>query len=338
LGVKPLLGRTLSASDDQVVGKGGPDGAVAVISGAYWKERFGGDRNVVGRAIRLFDSTVSIVGVMPSDVMSLEPGRPIDIAVPMMLSDPQMLRNRSSWWLDEVVARLRPGVAMAQVRIEAGGLLQEYMKDVGIPGDIRKLAFDRIALSPAAGGMDSLRTRFSKPLTALSILAGLVLLAACVTVANLMLGRATSRQREFAVRLAIGAGRGRLIRQTLTEAFLLVGTGAAIGLGLANQGEKGIASFFADGNDKIVLDLSLNWRVLLFAIGVSLFTAIASGILPAWRAVHADPAGGLQNGSRTVTGGRTSLRVGRALVVIQGALSALLFGCAGLLIHSLRPL
>src|SRR5215470_14304526 len=179
LGVRPLIGRALSASDDQTVGRGGPDGPVAVISSAYWKERFGGDPRVVGRVIRLYDSTVAIVGVMPSDVMSLAPGTPIDIAVPMMLSDPQRLRNRSSWWLDEVVARLRPGVAMAQAQMEADALFQEYMKDVGIPGDIRKLAFDRIALSPAAGGMDSLRTRFSKPLTALSILAGLVLLAAC---------------------------------------------------------------------------------------------------------------------------------------------------------------
>jgi predicted permease len=186
--------------------------------------------------------------------------------------------------------------------------------------------------------MDFLRTKFSKPLTALSILAGLVLLAACVTVANLMLGRATARQREFAVRLAIGAGRGRLIRQTLTEAFLLAGAGAAIGIGLASQGAKGIASFFANGNDKIILDLSLNWRILLFAIGASLFTAMVSALLPAWRAGHADPAGGLQNGSRTVTGSRASLRAGRALVVMQVALSALLLGCAGLFIHSLRQL
>jgi predicted permease len=337
LGVRPLIGRTLSASDDQTVGKGGQDGPVCVISNTYWKERFGGDPSVVGRAIRMYDSTVTIVGIMPSDVMSLEPGRPVDIAVPMMLSDPRRLRDRSSWWL-EVVARLRPGVSTAQAQTEADALFQEYMKTVRLPLDIRKLEFDRIELSPAAAGMDGLRTRFSKPLTALSILAALVLLAACVTVANLMLGRAAARQREFAVRLAIGAGRGRLIRQTLTEALLLVGAGAAIGIGLASQGEKGIASFFANGNDRIVLDLSLNGRVLLFATGISFLTAVLAALLPAWRTTHADPASGLQSGSRTIVGNRTSLRVGRALVVMQVALSALLLGCASLFIHSLRQL
>jgi len=338
LGIKPLIGRTLSATDDQTVGKGGLDGPVAVISSAYWKERFGGDPKVVGQVIRLYDSTVTIIGVVPSDVMSLEPGRPIDIAVPMMLSDPERLRNRTSWWLNEVVVRIRPGVTTAQAEAEADALFQVYMADVSISPGIRKLAFDRIELSPAAGGMDQLRTLFSKPLTALLILAGLVLLAACVTVANLMLGRANARAREFAVRLAIGAGRGRLIRQTLTEALLLVGAGAGFGIPLAGQGEKGIASFFADGKDKIVLDLSLNRRVLLFAIGVSFITAVASALLPAWRAVHANPASGLQHGSRTVTGSRTSIRVGRALVVMQVGLSALLLGCAGLFIHSLRQL
>jgi predicted permease len=338
LGIKPVIGRTLSASDDQTVGKGGPEGPVAVISSAYWKERFGADPKVVGRAIRLYDSSVTIVGVMPSDVMSLAPGTPIDIAIPMMLSDPQRLRDRSSWWLNGVVARMRPGVTNAQIHAEADTLFQTYMKDVNLPQGIKKLAFDHIELFPAAGGMDRLRTTFAKPLTALLILAGLVLLAACVTVANLMLGRANARAREFAVRLAIGAGRGRLIRQTLAEVLVLVTAGSAIGIVLASQGEQAIASFFADSNDRIVLDLSLNGRVLLFAIGVSLLTVVASVLLPAWRVAHANPAGGLQNSSRTVTGSRATIRASRALVVIQVALSALLLGCAGLFIHSLHQL
>jgi predicted permease len=217
-------------------------------------------------------------------------------------------------------------------------LFQQYMMDVRIPPDIRKLSFDHAELVPAAGGMDRLRTRFSKPLTALLILAGLVLLAACVTVANLMLARATARQKEFAVRLAIGAGRGRVIRQTLTEALLLAAVGAALGIVLARWGERALSGFFADGNDKIVLDLSINGRILLFTLAVSLVTCIACGLLPAWRATQADPAKGLQNGMRTVTGSRISLRAGRALVILQVALSTVLLGCAGLFIHSLRQL
>jgi predicted permease len=337
LGVKPLIGRALSASDDQTVGKGGPDGEVAVISRAYWQQRFSGDPAIVGRAIRLFDQSVTIVGVLPSEVMSLEPGRPIDMAVPMMLSDPVTLRDRGAWWLD-VVARLKPGVGAEQARAESDALFQSFMADVRVSPDIRKLAFDRIELAPAGGGMDGLRTRFSKPLTALLILAGLVLLAACVTVANLMLARARARQKEFAVRLAMGARSGRLIRQTLTEALVLAGAGCALGIVLARQGEAALASFFAEGNDQIVLNLSPNGRLLLFAVAVSLLTGLAFGILPALRAARVDPAAGLQSGSRSIAGSRASLRLGRVLVILQVALSTVLLAGAGLFIHSLRRL
>ncbi len=337
LGVKAVAGRALSASDDQVVGKGGPDGPVVVISQAFWQQHFGGNPGAVGRAIHFFDTTATIVGVMPSDAMSVEPGRQIDIAAPMMLSDPVMLRERGSWWLD-ILARLKPGTSAAQARAESDAIFQAYMADSKMSREIRKLAFDRIELEPAGGGQDVLRRKFTKPLMALLILAGLVLLAACVTVANLMLARATARQKEFAVRLAIGAGRGRLIRQTLTEAFVLVGTGAALGIALAVRGEEALAAFFAEGNSKIVLTLALDSRVLLFALTSALLTGFAFGILPALRAIRVDPAAGMQSGSRSVAGSRASLRLGRALVVLQVALSMILLAGAGLFIHSLRRL
>ncbi len=337
LGVKPLIGRTLSASDDLTVGRGGADGPVAVISRAYWQRRFSGDAAVVGRAVRLFEQSITIVGVMPTEVMSLDPGRPIDIAVPIMLSDPATLRARGGWWMD-IVARLHPGVRVEQARAESDSLFQRYMSDLQMTPGIRKLAFDHIELTPAAGGMDGLRTRFLKPLTALLILAGLVLLAACVTAANLMLARATARQREFAVRLAIGAGRGRLIRQTLTETLVLVGTGCALGIALARQGERVLAAFFAEGNNQIILDLSLNSRVLLFTLTVSLLTGLAFGLLPALRAARVDPATGLQGGSRSIAGSRASLRLNRGLVILQIALSMVLLTSAGIFIHSLRQL
>src|SRR5260370_20603638 len=216
LGVAPMIGRTLAASDDQTPGKGGPDGAVAVISRAYWQQRFGGDPAVVGRAVHMkfdFEHTVTIVGVMPSEIMSLEPGRPIDIAVPMMLSDPVKMRDRASLWLG-IVARLKPAVRAEGARAESNALFQAYMADVRIPPEVHKLLFDHMELTPASKGLGGLRRQFSQPLTAMTILAGLVLLAACVNVANLMLAPATARQKERAVRLAIGAGRGRLIHQT----------------------------------------------------------------------------------------------------------------------------
>jgi predicted permease len=337
LGIEPLAGRTLSAADDRTVEQGGPDGPVAVISRAYWRQRFGGIPSVIGRTIRLSNFSVTIVGIMPSGVMSLEPGRPIDIAVPMMLSDPASLRDRGAWWLD-IVARLKPGIRPERARAESDALFQSFMANIAISRDIRKLAFDHIELAPAGAGLDSLRTRFSKPLTALLILAGLVLLAACVTVANLMLARATARQKEFAVRLAIGAGRGRLIRQGLTEALVLVGAGAALGAILALRGEAALAAYFAEGNNKIALDLSLNGRVLLFTLAASLLTGVAFGLLPALRAVRVDPAAGMQASSRSVAGSRPSLRLGRALVVLQVGLSMVLLAGAGLFIRSLRQL
>ena len=208
----PLIGRGLSSSDDRIVGKGGSDGAVAVISRAYWQERFGGDPAVIGRSIYLFDHSVTIVGVMPTEIMTLEPGRPVDIAAPMALSSPEKMRDRTSLWL-MVAARLKPSIPLVQARAETETLFRAYMADVQIAPEVRARLFDHMDLAPAAKGLSGLRRQFSKPLTALMILAGLVLLAACVNMTNLMLARAVARQRDFAVRLAIGASRGRLVRQ-----------------------------------------------------------------------------------------------------------------------------
>ncbi|MEX2261045.1 MAG: ABC transporter permease [Bryobacteraceae bacterium] len=337
LGVRPLIGRTLTASDDQTPGKGGPDGPVAVISRASWQQRFGGDPAVVGRTIYLYEHAVTIVGVMPTETMSLEPGRPVEIAVPMMLSNPAMLRDRTSAWL-QVVGRLKPAVRAEQARAESDGLFQAYMADVQISEQIRRMLFQRIELAPAGQGLGGLRRQFSKPLTALMILAGLVLLAACVNMTNLMLARAMARQRDFAVRLAIGAGRGRLVRQHLTESLVLVGAGATLGIVLAHLGEMALAAFFAEGNNKIVLDLSLNVRMLLFTLSVAVLSGLALGIVPAMRAARLDPAAGLHGGSRGIAGNRVSLRLGRALVVVQVALSMVLLAGAGLFIRSLRQL
>lgn len=334
LGVRALLGRTLVASDDQ---PGGDDGGAAVISRAYWQQRFGGDPSVIGRVIQVFNHSVTIVGILPTEIMSLEPGRPIDIAVPMKLSSPEKMRDRTALWLF-VVGRLRGGVPAQQARAEADGLFQAYMAGVSVSDQVRRMLFQRIEISDAGQGLSGLRSMYSRPLTVLMILAGLVLCAACANLANMMLGRALARQRDFAVRLAIGASRGRLIRQTLVEALVLVGGGLLFGILFAHVGTAALAAFFSEGNTKIVLDLSFNLRVLSFAAGVTLLSGLALGILPAIRAANADPALGLQGGSRGVAGTRAAMAVSRGLVVVQVALSVVLLAGTGLFVRSLNEL
>lgn len=327
LGVAPVVGRTLAPTDE----------AAAVISRAFWQRRFGAESTVLGRTMQVSGHTVTIVGVMPSDVMSLERGSAVDIAVPLTLSDPVRLRSRDSLWLT-IIARLKPDVGAAQARTEADVLFHSYMADVRVTPEVRKMLFDHIDLTPAAKGFNGLRARFSQPLIAMMILAGLVLLAACVNVANLMLARAAARQRDFAVRLAIGAGRGRLVRQTLTEALVLVGLGSALGIALAQQGEAALAAFFGEGRNRVVLNLSLDWRILLFTLVVAIFTGLAFGILPALQASRTDPAAGMQSGSRSIAGSPISVRIGHGLVILQVALSTVLLAGAGLFIRSLAQL
>jgi ABC-type antimicrobial peptide transport system permease subunit len=239
---------------------------VAVISDAFWRKRFQNDPDIISRHVMFFGKSFSIVGILPSGAMSLTPGLPVDVALPMAHSDPDVLSDHGAWWLD-IVGRLKPGVTVERARTESNAIFQSFMADVKVSASARKEYLDHIELESAAQGQDNLRKRFATPLLVLLILAGLALLAACINVANLMLARSANRQREFAVRLAIGAGRGWLIRQTLTEAAVLVCMGALLGIWIAHAGEAALASFFAEGNDKIVVDLAVDGRVLLHPRG-----------------------------------------------------------------------
>jgi predicted permease len=337
LGAQPLLGRRLTASDDRIPGKGGADGAVAVISRAYWQQRFGGDDAIIGRTVYLFNHAVTIVGVMPNDVISPNPGRPVDIAAPMMLSDPAKMRDRAATWLF-VIARLRLAADVKRAQAETEALFQAYMRGVEVAPETRQRIFGRMEISPAAKGLGGLRQQFSKPLAALMILAALVLIAACVNTSNLMLARAIARKKDFAVRLAIGASRGRLIRQNVMEALVLVSGAALLGIALARLGATSIAAFFADGNNPVMLDLSLNVRVLLFSLSLGTLTALAVGVGPALRSARLDPALGLHGSSRSIAGDRAAATLGRGMVMAQVALSMVLVAGAGLFIRSLREL
>ncbi|MBO0858641.1 MAG: ABC transporter permease, partial [Chloracidobacterium sp.] len=335
LGVKAVLGRTLSPADDSVPGKGGPDGLVAVISFNYWTRRFGRDPAVIGKVTQFGNDPVTIIGVTQPEFYGLVPGKEMDISLSIMAAGAETLTEKTSWWFN-AVGRLKPGVPVEQARAELDTIFQSYMDETKFNAEARREAFSRIDLRPANKGLNSLRRQFSQPLKALMAIVAMVLLIACANVANLLLTRVAARRKEFAVRLAMGASRFRLMRQMLTESLLLVSLGGLIGLLFARWGGVFLVSFFATGRDHIFVDLPLDYRVLLFTAGVALLTGLIFGLAPALQATRMDPNPALKDSAATIA--RSRSRFGKSLVVMQVALSLLLLVGAGLFARTLRNL
>ncbi|MEZ5319034.1 MAG: ABC transporter permease [Vicinamibacterales bacterium] len=337
LGVNAVLGRTITPADD--VRGGGPDGPVAVLGYGFWQRRFGGDAGVIGRTLTIAGVPYTIVGVAPPEFFGPEVGRRFDVAIPigtepLQAGPASILDARSTWWL-EIMARLRPGQTIEEASARLDGL-RPVLRDETTPqnwvaeararymGDDTTLAF-----VPASGGTSGLRSRYQAPLLALMVVVGLVLLIACGNIANLLLARATARRHEFSVRLALGASRWRLARQLLAESVLLAGAGAAIGLAFAHWTGPLLVSQIARGSSSVRLDLSLDWRVVGFTLGIAAITAIVFGVAPALGASRVAPNDALKTQGRGVAGdGRFTLR--HALVVIQVALSLALVVAASL--------
>jgi len=335
LGVNAVLGRTLSPSDDSVPGRGGQDGLVAVISYNYWTRRFGQRPEVIGKVIRFGNFPVTIIGVTPPDFYGLFPGREVNISLPISIEGAEMLAERTSWWF-RAVGRLKPGGSVELARAELDTVFQSYMNETNFNAESRRENFARIALAPASKGLNTLRRQFSRPLQALMAIVAMVLLIACANVANLLLARATARRKEFAVRLALGASRFRLVRQMLTESLLLVSLGGLLGLLFARWGSAFLVSFFATGRGRLFVNLTLDYRVLLFTAGVALITGLTFGLAPALQATRIDPNPALKDGAGTSA--RSRLRLGKSLVVAQVALSLLLLVGAGLFVRTLHNL
>ena len=342
LGVEPLLGRLLGPEDDH---PGCAIGA-ANISFAFWQRNFGGDPAIVGKRFTLDGNSFEIVGVTPPGFNGISVGDTFDVAVPVCIEPTVSPRNnrltlRHAWWLASI-GRLKPGWtverASAQIGAVTPAILQETIPPVYDSEKVKHYLEYKLGVFSASTGFSSLRRDSETPLYLLLGISGLVLVIACANLANLMLARAGAREQQITIRLALGATRGKMIRELLLESVLLAAAGSICGLFLAFAISRMLVAFISTGDSKIFLDLGMDWRVLGFATALAVLTTILFGLAPAFRATRVEPATLLQSGSRGMTGGRKRLGLRRVLVVSQVGLSVVLLMGALLFARSLRNL
>jgi putative ABC transport system permease protein len=342
LGVPSLVGRLFTASDD----RRGCSAPGAVISYGFWQRTFGGNAAAIGKSLILDAHSYDIVGVTPASFFGVEVGRTFDVAVPLC-AEPLVrgadsaLDKRDVWFL-AAFGRLKPGwtieQANAQVAAISGPIFSATLPTYR-PEEARSYVDFKFGAFPAGTGVSNLRRTYESPLWLLLATTGLVLLIACANLANLMLARATARERELAVRLALGASRGRIVRQLLAESFLIAAIGAASGALLAQWLSQFLLGFLtADSGAVTFVDLTLDWRVFAFTAILAALTCLVFGLLPALRATAAAPGAAMKAGSRGMTDSRERFGVRRALVVTQVALSLVLMVGALLFVRSLRNL
>jgi predicted permease len=343
LGVPAVVGRTFTADDDKE-GCGSPG---AVVSYAFWQRELGADRGVAGRTLTLDGQTFTVLGVTPASFFGVEVGSQYDVAIPLcadrLLSADGKGRIpvRRAWWL-AAMGRLKPGWtaerATAHLQVLAPGIMQASLPPNYRPDQAKRYLANKLVATSGSTGVSGLRRQYETPLWLLLATTGLVLLIACANLANLLLARATVREREMAVRLAIGAARFQLIRQLLAESLMLSVSGAALGALLAQVLSRGLVAFLSTENDPLFVGLGIDLRVLGFTAALAVGTCFLFGLIPAWRATRLTPASVMRGGGRGLTSGRERFGLRRALVVTQVALSLVLLVGALLFVRSLRNL
>jgi predicted permease len=342
LGVAPFKGRLLSPEDDQP----GCGTSGAVLSYGFWQSAFGGQDAVIGSKLLVDEHLTQVIGVTPPDFFGLEIGKGFDIALPLC-SHPAFHPEdfyfaRHDYLQFFVMGRLKPGwtpeQASAQLELISPGILEATLPDgydATVLDDYRKF---QLAAYPTSNGISSLREKYDASLWLLLGITGLVLLIACANLANLLLARATSSEKDMAVRAALGASRWRLMRQLLAEGCVLAAGGAILGWAIANVFSRSIVWQLRGQDPTLQLNLGADWRGLAFTAIVALATCILFDLVPALRSSRATPSVALKSGTRGTTAGRERFSFQRTLVVSQVALAMVLLVSALLFVRSFRNL
>ncbi len=328
LGVHAAIGRVFAGEVDRAPGAN----PVAVISHRYWERRFASDPAAVGKTFRRLDTLFTIIGVTPREFFGAVVGEEPDITVPLNMD--AQVRGGNSWlnepdynWLS-ILGRLKPGAGINQARAEVkkvfANIAAHDAASAQSDRDRRAKLSEYVEVQPGGNGFDNLRRRFAGPLIILMSAVALVLLLACANLANLLLAKSAGRQREIAVRLAIGAKRGRVVRQLLTEGLLLAFAGGCLGIVLAYAFDQGLVIMLSNGGPRMLLDVAPDARVLLFALGLSLTACILFSLAPALQSIRLT----VQPALAEIRAGRW--RLGKGLIVVQMAVSVLLLIAAGL--------
>jgi predicted permease len=334
LEVPMTLGRAILPQDDQTSGRN----HVVVLSNSLWRRRFGADANILNRDVALNGQHYTVVGVAPSGFYGVDRGISSNFWVPLavleelmpdLFTEGSLRTKRDNQWL-MMNGRLKPGTSRKQAEV-ALNVIKKRLDDTYRKDENRH---DTLTLQTAGGLIAGSATPAFTLMAVLMVVVGLVLLVACANVANLLLARAVGRQKEIAIRLAMGARRHQLIRQLLFESFILALTGAGVGFALAAGAARAISNFQLPLPFPVVFDFNVDWRVALFTLGLSIITALVFGLVPALRASRPDLVGSLKDGP-SVFGGMGRSRLRNALVVVQVALSLVLLATAGLFLRSL---
>jgi predicted permease len=335
LGVSPNAGRLIDSED-------GRSGAapVAVISFATSQQRFGGPLNAVGQPILVDNIPFTVIGVAPPEFFGVDPAVAPDLYLPLqtnVLLDgagvARMYGDGNFYWI-EMMGRLRPGVSMAQAQKALAPRFHQWVATTArTDGERAKLP--ALILNPGAEGLGSLRRQYSKPLYVLLAMVGLILAIACANIANLLLARAAARRREMAVRLSLGAGRFRIVRQLLTESVMLASLGGAFGVLFAIWGVRSLTFLLSHGQENFTLHAELNWKVLGVTAALSVVCGLLFGLAPAIQSTRPDVMPALKNGRGD---GPHHRHVQHVLVVAQIAISFLILVAAGLFVRTLNKL